>query len=302
MLCFIDESGHDHGEAPYEVLAGVAVRESDLWNLIQAIRSAEIEYFGVHMARVGVELKGKKLLKRKTFRHAAQGPAIEPDRRRDLARSFLEKGWIEQKEGTPQIRHRDEFTAYGQASLAFVHRVIGLMARYRVKTFAALVNTHAAKSADDSILRRDYAFLFQRFFYYLEDVSPEEMGIIVFDELEKAQCRLLINQLERYFLETPNGYERSARIVPEPFFVHSDLTTAVQLADICAYCLNWAKRLNRMDEPIREELRPFAEEIFNLRYVGERADDLGVKMWPTYGIFYLEDLRPRRERLSSDES
>src|ERR1700677_2168278 len=92
MLCFIDESGHDHGEAPYEVLAGVAVRESDLWNLIQAIRSAEIEFFGIHMAKVGLELKGKKLLKRKTFRHALQGPAIEPDRRRDLARSFLEKG------------------------------------------------------------------------------------------------------------------------------------------------------------------------------------------------------------------
>jgi len=297
MLYFIDESGHDHGEAPYEVLAGVAMAESDLWNLIQAIRSAEVEYFGIHMAKVGLELKGGKLLKRKTFRHAAQGPAIEPDRRRDLARAFLEKGWIEQQQGTPQTRQRDEFTAYGQACLAFVHKVIGLMARYRVKTFAALVNTHAPGSADDSILRRDYAFLFERFFYYLEDRSSHEMGIIVFDELEKAQCRLLINQLEKYFLETTKGYERSARIVPEPFFVHSDLTTAVQLADISAYCLNWVTRLNRMTEPVRDELRPFAEQIFDLRYVGERPDELGARVWPVYGIFYLDDLRPRRERL-----
>jgi hypothetical protein len=47
MLLFIDESGHDHKETPYEVLAGVAIRERDLWNLIQAIRNAELEFLGV---------------------------------------------------------------------------------------------------------------------------------------------------------------------------------------------------------------------------------------------------------------
>jgi len=95
MLFFIDESGHDHGEAPYEVLAAVAVSERDLWNLIQAVRSAEIEFFGIHFSEVGVEFKGKKLLKNKTFRHARQGPPIEPARRRDLVREFLLKGWRE---------------------------------------------------------------------------------------------------------------------------------------------------------------------------------------------------------------
>ena len=91
-------------------------------------------------------------------------------------------------------------------------------------------------------MRRDYAFFFERFFYYLEDISTNEMGLIVFDELEKAKCRILIGQLESYFLETEKGYQRSARIVPEPFFVHSDLTTIVQLADIVAYSLNWGSQ------------------------------------------------------------
>ncbi|MBI4661126.1 MAG: DUF3800 domain-containing protein [Verrucomicrobia bacterium] len=53
MLFFIDESGHDHGDAPYEVLAAVAVAEGDLWNLIQAIRAAEIQFFGVSTAERG---------------------------------------------------------------------------------------------------------------------------------------------------------------------------------------------------------------------------------------------------------
>ncbi len=59
--------------------------------------------------------------------------------------------------------------------------------------------------------------------------QPDEMGLIVFDELERTFCRRLLNQMEYYFLNTYKGRQRSSRIVPEPFFVHSDLTTAVQI-------------------------------------------------------------------------
>jgi len=296
MLFFIDESGHDHGDAPYEVLAAVAVAEADLWNLIQAIRAAEVQFFGVHLGEVGVEFKGKKLLKNKAFKHARQGPAIEANRRRDLARDFLMKGWREKQGGAPEARSKDEFTAYGQAAVAFVKRVLEICTSHRAKTFAALVNTKAAQSADPNMLRRDYAFLFQRFFYYLEDRSPTEMGLIVFDELEKAKSRILIQQMERYFLETEKGYQRSARIVPEPFFVHSDLTTVVQLADIVAYCFNWGTRLNKMTEATRREIEPLAEIAFDMRYVGKRFDENDGKEWPVYGVFYVDDLRPKQER------
>lgn len=44
------------------------------------------------------------------------------------------------------------------------------------------------------------------------------MGLIVFDELEKTQSKILLGQMSRYFGETRTGYRRSARIVPEPFF------------------------------------------------------------------------------------
>jgi hypothetical protein len=302
MLFFIDESGHDHGEAPYEVLAGVAIAERDLWNLIQAIRAAEIEYFGVHLSEVGIEFKGKKLLKKKTFRHAGQGPEIETIRRRDLARQFLMKGEREAQGNAPEARTRDEFTAYGQAARAFVRCILGICARYHTKTFAALVNTNAPRAADPNLLRRDYAFLFQRFFYYLEDCSTTEMGLVVFDELEKAQSRILVEQMARYFLETEKGYQRSARIVPEPFFVHSDLTTAVQLADVVAYCFNWGTRLNKMTESTRPEIEPLAQIAFDMRYVGKRLNEKDGNEWPAYGVFYLDDLRPRQEREAEAEN
>ena len=299
MLLFIDESGHDHGEAPYEVLAGVAVAERDLWNLIQAIRDAELQSFGIHMADVGLEFKGKKLLKNKVFRHARQMAPIEPNRRRDLAREFLLKGYREAQGGPVESRSADEFAAYGQAAKAFVMRVLQLAGSYRTKTFAAIVSTHAPQPADPNMLRRDYAFFFERFYYFLESVSSSEMGLVVFDELEKAKARILLSQMERYFLQTEKGYQRSSRIVPEPFFVHSDLTTIVQLADIVAYCFNWGIRLKpKMTELVRPEIEPFAKLAFDMRYVGKRVDETDGNEWPCYGVFYLDDLRPKSERES----
>lgn len=39
---FIDESGQDRREAPYEVLVGISVQDSELWNLIQRIQLADL--------------------------------------------------------------------------------------------------------------------------------------------------------------------------------------------------------------------------------------------------------------------
>src|SRR5581483_8904302 len=135
MLLFIDESGHDHKEAPYEVLAGVAIRERDLWNLIQAIRNAELEFFGLHMADVGLEMKGRRLLKKKIIRFAAEAPPIVPEERRSLACNLLRKGF-QRLQGQPaeDVKFR-ELVAYGQAVLAFIPRVFELTARYNAKAF-----------------------------------------------------------------------------------------------------------------------------------------------------------------------
>lgn len=248
------------------------------------------------MTEVGVEIKGKKLLKNKVFRHAAQLAEFDDmEERRALCAEFLRKGHREQLGGAIEPRSRREFAAYGQSVLAFTRRIYALCASYRVKVFASVVEPTAPRQTSD-FLRKDYAYLFERFFYYLEDSSPAEMGIVVFDELEKAQCRILIGQMERYFASTSRGYIRSARIIPEPFFVHSDLTTAIQMADIVAYSINWGVRLNRMTSPIRQDMEEFGQYAFDLRYVGKRQDEEDGVTRPIYGITYIDDLRSRREK------
>jgi len=91
-LLFMDESGHDRQDSPYEVLAGVCVEDRDLWNLIREVHDAETHFFGQRITAGNLELKAKKLLKRKTFRHAAQLPAFEAGERTLLAKQCLERG------------------------------------------------------------------------------------------------------------------------------------------------------------------------------------------------------------------
>ena len=79
-------------------------------------------------------------------------------------------------------------------------------------------------------------------------------AIVVFDELEKSQSHLLIDQMRRYFADTVVGQQRSNRIIPEPFFVHSDLTNGVQIADLVAYVISWGFRTPQMTKPARAEL------------------------------------------------
>lgn len=58
-MLFLDESGHDRRESPYEVLAGLAVEDRVLWRLIQALRSAQDDNFGIRLFDAyGVEAKG----------------------------------------------------------------------------------------------------------------------------------------------------------------------------------------------------------------------------------------------------
>src|SRR5205823_11135659 len=138
----------------------------DLGHLIQAIRNAELEFLGLHMADVRLEMKGRKLLKQKIIRFAGEGPAIEPDERRKLVRSLLQKGWRRSQGETVEDVKFNELVAYGQAVLAFVRRVFELAARFKARMFAGIVDLSAPRHADLSFLRKDYAYLFERFYNY----------------------------------------------------------------------------------------------------------------------------------------
>jgi hypothetical protein len=71
-LLFLDESGHDHWQMPYEVRGGIAIQDSQLWPFTRAVQQLEHLAFGCSLHDFQKELKGSTLLDRKRFRFANQ--------------------------------------------------------------------------------------------------------------------------------------------------------------------------------------------------------------------------------------
>ena len=284
FFLFIDESGHDRVASPYEVLAGVSIQDRDLWNMIAALHEAEIRHFGRRYSHGSRELKGSKLLTKKVFQKASLNVDVPGERRTELARQALDDG-----ANADVVRIK----ALALAKLNYVREVFEICSRFRCRAFASIIETDAESSASGG-LRKDYGYLFERFFYFLDDFRGTEYGIIVFDELEKTKSHLLVDQTHKYFKDTAVGRHRASYIVPEPFFVHSDLTTGVQIADLIAYIVSWGFRMPSMTKPARVELGPYAQQVASMRYraVRERGGNPEFVIW---SFAHITDLRTRQE-------
>lgn len=292
MLYFVDESGIDLGQAPYLVLAGVSIAEAQVWPMAQAFEKLRAEILRFEPDSQ-YEVKGSKLLKTRVFRHAQLREKMSPDERAVAIERLLEKNAA----GDPA--NRDELAALAQAKLEFVDRVLDLAGAHEMKTFASMVPRDAPQQQNRSFLRKDFSYLFQRIHCHVCDQGDDAHGVMIFDEQDPALSQRLLDQIHRYFRGTDNGRHRAERMIPMPFFVHSDLTPAIQIADLVAYILNWGLRMPRMSEPGREELKPFADKVFALRYKGRevhrkrKLSRRGKRIW---GIAYIPDLRTRIER------
>lgn len=269
---FIDESGQDRKASPYEVLAGIAVEDRKIWPLIRQLADCERYYFGMRLFDAyGREAKATKLLDRRAFKHARQMPDMEQHERTQLAREMLEDGT-----GATKMR----LTALGQAKIAYCRHILDIVHAHGARAFATIVPKDAPRPETD-MLRKDYAYLFERIFYFLNSKPDNPMGYLVFDEIDKSASHILLGQVSSYFIKTRNGRTRSRLIIPEPFFVHSDLTSLVQVADIIAYTISWGLRLPGMHEPAREELAALADKIRRLEFrqttpAGERQNGFKI--------------------------
>lgn len=293
-MLFMDESGQDRHESPYEVLAGVCIDDRELWNLINRVHEAEVMFFGRRVTTGELELKGKELLKAKTFRQAARRAIDTHEARTMLAARALDRKNLISGDPERQVAVELELVALAQAKIAFVRRLLELCIQFRVKAFASIVDRDAPKSGRD-FLRKDYSYMFERFFRFLENCRSEDMGIVVFDELEKSQSHMLVGQMYQYFRETAKGMHRASRVIPEPFFVHSDLTTGVQLADLVAYIISWGLRVPKMTRQARPELAALAELVKQLRYACIVTDDNDMQH-TQYSFAIIDDLRARNEK------
>lgn len=284
-LLFLDESGHDHKQMPYEVRGGIALQDAQLWPFVLAMQQLERDCFGGQLHQYKKEIKGCSLLDRKRLKFANQAATMAPEVRRKHARAFLSKG-LERKTPT-----RDEFTAYGQACLEMARGIFQKLSDHQAVMFASAIPRSVHKPDEPHIedfLRKDHVFVQERYFYFLE--GKRQHGLLVMDEVEKAADRKFVRQLQNYFTRTQSGRCRTAWIVPTPFFVSSDMVYPVQAADVCIYCLNWGFRLPNqgMDADTRDEIaREFGPRLNRLQFVGHGERDR--KIFQSWGIVFVQN-------------
>lgn len=284
-LLFLDESGHDHRNMPYEVRGGIALHAGKLWPFVQDIQRRELDAYGTPLAQFRTEIKGSKLLDKDRYKWAGQAAEMPDEERRKHCRGFLTKG-LEKKPPS-----HDEFTAYGQASLEMARGVFEALKEHGATLFAAAIPRKTERpetTVVEEYLRKDQVFLLERFFYFLEE--KQEHGLLVLDEADKESDRRFVRRLEAYFRRTQTGRYRTAWIVPTPLFVSSDMSYAVQAADLCIYCVNWGFRLpsHGMNAATRPKIaNEFGPWLNRLQYSGDAYKDGEVHK--TFGIVFVPD-------------
>ncbi|WP_419913302.1 DUF3800 domain-containing protein [Hoeflea sp.] len=287
-MLFLDESGHDHKQMPFEVRGGIALPVPKLWDFVQLWRRLEEHCFGALLADYGKEAKGSKLLDRDRLKWAAQAPVMPDDRRQKQARAFLEIGRVK---GEPKS---ENFAAYGQASVEMARGAFDLLRAHDARLFASLIPRGVKPPKGfirEDYLRKDHVFLLERYFYFLE--RERAHGLLVMDQTEKAKDRAFVTCLTAYFRKTATGRNRSAWIVPTPIFVDSDMSYAVQAADLCLYCINWGFRLPSWgdygpDYEIRQEIYDeFGPKVAGLQWHGDGYRE--QETFRSHGIVLVRD-------------
>lgn len=283
-LLFMDESGHDHHNMPYEVRGGIAVHAGRLWPLVRGLQALEVECFGAELNAFKKEFKGHNLLDKERFGWSNQMPWMPDEERRKNALAFLNRS------AAKDTLTREQFTAYGQACLTMARGIFQLLWDHQAVLFASAIPRGVKKPAgymDGVYLRKDHVFLLERFFFFLE--SKKEHGLLVVDETETQNDRRWVRDLQTYFSSTQTGKFRTAWIVPTPFFVASHMAQPVQLADVCIYCLNWGfRRPHGMNAPTRPEIaQEFEDWLFRLQFVGDGYRD-GMT-YREFGVVYVPD-------------
>jgi hypothetical protein len=90
------------------------------------------------------------------------------------------------------------------------------------------------------------------------------------------------------------GQKRSSRILPEPLYCRSDLTTLLGVADLVIYVINHAFRpAPDWTRPVqRTELIRYADRIYKLQRSVRKEGEFA--MWT---VFHMDDLRPYSQRI-----
>ena len=162
--------------------------------------------------------------------------AVQRERKADLAKASLRgdkavKLLARNYKKTHDYIHLTH--AERQSVLREVADAVGSWQEVRLFADAQLKAAHAGPA--ERLLEFAFEQVVTRFHTYLEKVPGDAVGLVVQDNNDTSAAHL--TRVMRRFHKRGTAFAAIPRIVETPLFVDSELTSMVQLADLCAYAV-----------------------------------------------------------------
>ncbi len=278
-LLFLDEPGEGQSSFPYGVLTGIAVEDLQVWPLTRKLRDAQDQFFGRQLTdAAGRYAAIPALLDAKVYEDAALHSRLDPG----LAPCHGDRG-----AGERAFSNSEVSAALAQAKIAYCDHALSLARDFGASALAMFLPVEALRVRFDDRLRKDYAFLIERFHHFLDGRPGAGAGMLVLQRTSRYPSAVHPRSIVDYHTRTTNGRLRARRIVPEPVYADGALDVLFHLAELVSYVASWSIRLPHMTEPRRPEMGALSARCNDLRF--SYVADNGKKDW---SFKFIADLQP----------
>lgn len=255
-LLFIGEPSHKIYPRPYNVLSALAVEDINVWDLIKKLEIAQMQYFGRHLNHD------------------------------DMEHFCKNSGSVDQL--TSSLEYTENQTNISKEKWSAYFLFATHLARdYDVKAFAMITSADSSKVVFTGRLRKDYSYLFERFYNFLNSLSNGNIGMIVMEGTKSDDAIIKKNNITEYFLKTNNGRIRSKLIMPEPLMANGYIDKIFQLTQLLGFVVSWGVRLQGMTVPRRHDLNDLVAAFNNMRFSYRLQN--GNKDW---SFKFISDVNP----------
>lgn len=257
FICYLDESGTPESTGTgHFVLVGLAIPVPE-WKAIEQAINALKRTYGLGGEEVHTAWLARRYAQQEKIpdfdqmSFAQRRSAVEHGREQHLIR-LAATGTRKQLESAKKNYRKS--SAYVHLNWDERRRLLSQLAdmigqQEEITLFAEAIDKEFVYSGTHRRPPYEFAFteLIQRFEYFLRDRSEMQespaFGLLVQDNNETVARRL--TELMRRFHSEGTRWTEIEHIVETPMFVDSQLTTMVQLADLCGYAV---RRFFEVDE------------------------------------------------------
>lgn len=252
---FIDEPGDHQSSLPYGSLTGVALKDTYVWELVKKLNKTH-EHYATLCQENNVPF----------------GSVFSVQS--DLTESLIGKSG---NNAMPLHKLHIEYFKF----------CLDLLRDYEAILFAIVIPRKDLRLRLDRQLRKDYSFLFERYFHFLNSHHDNQIGYLIRSKYNNESRCVDELQIRDYFNNTTKGRLRSRLIMPEILSCDGSMSVLVHVSRIITFVVSQSVRMSGMDIPVNTSLLEVANLCNKLRF--SYVADNGKKDW---SFKFVSDLSP----------